>query len=204
MSTDYQRLQRKLRSGFGRARKVALASRPSCEDCGASGREAPLEVHHKLEVALGGTHAQSNLLVLCRRCHKARHPPGWLAKARKAAEAMDLKALSDAERTGELEQYAEAVWSTEPVPDLQDDDTYRREVVRQLKAAIGQLTPREQGVIERRYGFDGGWGRSLEEIAEEQGVSHFRIRQIEAKGLRRMRRQMGVVSRRLREIHRHG
>lgn len=49
------------------------------------------------------------------------------------------------------------------------------------------LSPREQRVLYLRFSFDGGKGRTLEEVGKEFNVSRDRIRQIEAKALRKLR-----------------
>jgi len=49
------------------------------------------------------------------------------------------------------------------------------------------LTPREEMVLRLRYGIDDGHPRTLEEVGKEFGVTRERIRQIEAKALRKMR-----------------
>ncbi len=57
----------------------------------------------------------------------------------------------------------------------------------QLLAVIETLTPREQKVIRLRYGLDDGHTRTLEEVGKEFNVTRERIRQIEAKALRKLR-----------------
>ncbi len=57
----------------------------------------------------------------------------------------------------------------------------------QLLAVIETLTPREQKVIRLRYGLDDGHSRTLEEVGREFNVTRERIRQIEAKALRKLR-----------------
>ena len=57
----------------------------------------------------------------------------------------------------------------------------------QLLAAIDTLTPREQKVIRLRYGLDDSHPRTLEEVGKEFNVTRERIRQIEAKALRKLR-----------------
>ena len=58
---------------------------------------------------------------------------------------------------------------------------------KQLLAVIETLTPREQKVIRLRYGLDDGHPRTLEEVGREFNVTRERIRQIEAKALRKLR-----------------
>ncbi len=57
----------------------------------------------------------------------------------------------------------------------------------QLIAALHKLTPREEKVIRLRYGLDDGKQRTLEEVGREFNVTRERIRQIEAKALRKLR-----------------
>ena len=57
----------------------------------------------------------------------------------------------------------------------------------QLLAVIDTLTPREQKVIRLRYGLDDGYPKTLEQVGQEFNVTRERIRQIEAKALRKLR-----------------
>ncbi len=57
----------------------------------------------------------------------------------------------------------------------------------QLVSILDTLTPREEMVLRLRYGIDDGHPRTLEEVGKEFGVTRERIRQIEAKALRKLR-----------------
>lgn len=57
----------------------------------------------------------------------------------------------------------------------------------QLMSVLETLTPREQKVIRLRYGLDDAHPRTLEEVGREFSVTRERIRQIEAKALRKLR-----------------
>ena len=57
----------------------------------------------------------------------------------------------------------------------------------QLLEVIGTLTEREQKVLKLRFGLIDGRGRTLEEVGKEFNVTRERIRQIEAKALRKLR-----------------
>ena len=50
------------------------------------------------------------------------------------------------------------------------------------------LTPREQKILKMRFGLDGEWAHTLEEVGKEFGVTRERIRQIEAKALMKLRK----------------
>ena len=57
----------------------------------------------------------------------------------------------------------------------------------QLGEVLGTLTEREQKVLRLRFGLDDGRARTLEEVGREFNVTRERIRQIEAKALRKLR-----------------
>ncbi|MBQ9233616.1 MAG: RNA polymerase sigma factor RpoD [Lachnospiraceae bacterium] len=57
----------------------------------------------------------------------------------------------------------------------------------QLVEVLGTLTDREQKVLKLRFGLDDGRARTLEEVGKEFNVTRERIRQIEAKALRKLR-----------------
>jgi len=57
----------------------------------------------------------------------------------------------------------------------------------QLAEVLGTLTPREEKVLRLRFGIEDGRTRTLEEVGKEFNVTRERIRQIEAKALRKLR-----------------
>ena len=57
----------------------------------------------------------------------------------------------------------------------------------QVQEVVGTLTPREQKVLILRFGLEDGRSRTLEEVGREFSVTRERIRQIEAKALRKLR-----------------
>ena len=57
----------------------------------------------------------------------------------------------------------------------------------QLMEVLGTLTPREEKVLKLRFGIEDGRTRTLEEVGKEFNVTRERIRQIEAKALRKLR-----------------
>ena len=68
----------------------------------------------------------------------------------------------------------------------------------QLLEILDTLTPREEKVLRLRYGLDDGKPRTLEEVGKEFNVTRERIRQIEAKALRKLRHP--TRSKRLKEF----
>ena len=71
-----------------------------------------------------------------------------------------------------------------PVPAEQAAFTLLRE---QISEVLDTLTERERNVLRLRFGLDDGRGRTLEEVGREFNVTRERIRQIEAKALRKLR-----------------
>jgi len=71
-----------------------------------------------------------------------------------------------------------------PVPAEQAAFTLLRE---QISEVLDTLTERERNVLRLRFGLDDGRGRTLEEVGKEFNVTRERIRQIEAKALRKLR-----------------
>ena len=57
----------------------------------------------------------------------------------------------------------------------------------QLSDVLSTLTPREEKVLRLRFGLEDGRPRTLEEVGKEFNVTRERIRQIEAKALRKLR-----------------
>ena len=56
-----------------------------------------------------------------------------------------------------------------------------------MEDVLDSLTERERKVLQLRFGLDDGRSRTLEEVGKEFHVTRERIRQIEAKALRKLR-----------------
>jgi RNA polymerase primary sigma factor len=67
-------------------------------------------------------------------------------------------------------------------------DTASKQLLKeQIDEVLSELTPREQRVLVLRFGLEDGRSRTLEEVGQEFNVTRERIRQIEAKALRKLR-----------------
>ena len=73
----YQRapdINKKYGRAWKRIRDRHITQHPLCEQCEKDGRIVPAaEVHHKVPISKGGTHARENLMSLCRSCHNKIH-----------------------------------------------------------------------------------------------------------------------------------
>ena len=115
------------------------------------------------------------------------------------AKAMDMSV----ERVREIQRMAQEPASLEsPVGEEEDsslgdfvaDETAeapgkaadRAMIAQQINLALQSLTPREAKVIRLRFGLDDGRPRTLEEVGKDFGVTRERVRQIEAKAIRKL------------------
>lgn len=73
-----------------------------------------------------------------------------------------------------------------PDPDL---SLRGHELEEALQGVLATMRPQERRVIQLRFGLDNGRSRTLEEVGKEFGVTRERIRQIEAKAMRILRRR---------------
>lgn len=67
------------------------------------------------------------------------------------------------------------------------DAASRQLLKEQIDEVLSSLTPRERRVLQLRFGLENGRSRTLEEVGKEFNVTRERIRQIEAKALRKLR-----------------
>lgn len=71
--------------------------------------------------------------------------------------------------------------------DYPEQEMVEEDMARITKDKLDSLTPREAKILRLRFGFDGGGGRTLEEVGEIFKVSREQIRHIEARALRKLR-----------------
>jgi RNA polymerase primary sigma factor len=67
------------------------------------------------------------------------------------------------------------------------DIAFHQQLKSQIDEVLGTLTPREERIIQLRFGLVDGRSRTLEEVGDEFKVTRERIRQIEAKAIRKLR-----------------
>jgi RNA polymerase primary sigma factor len=97
-------------------------------------------------------------------------------------EPMSLETPVGHEDSTELGDFIEDESVDAPV------DAASKELLReQIRQVLGFLTDRERQVLEMRFGLTDGQDHTLEEVGKEFGVTRERIRQIEAKALRKLR-----------------
>ncbi len=98
-------------------------------------------------------------------------------------ETLSLEApVGDEDEESRLGEFIEDKKTISP------SQTAARKLLRsRLKDILIDLSPREQKILEMRFGLIDGITHTLEEVGQEFGVTRERIRQIEAKALERMR-----------------
>ena len=99
-----------------------------------------------------------------------------------AQESVSLESPVGEEEDALLEDFIQDEEAGIPV-----DEAGRQLLRRELMSVLKSLTPREERVITLRFGLDDGRPRTLEELGKEFNVTRERIRQIEAKALRKLR-----------------
>jgi RNA polymerase primary sigma factor len=78
----------------------------------------------------------------------------------------------------------------EDIKTISPDRSAGRQILRDyVRAAMKFLTPREQKILEMRFGLVDGVFHTLEEVGQEFDVTRERIRQIEAKALEKIKQQ---------------
>jgi len=104
-------------------------------------------------------------------------------------ETISLEApVGDGEEESSLGEFIEDKKSVSP-----SQSAARKLLQRRLDEILIDLSPREQRILEMRFGLKDGITHTLEEVGQEFGVTRERIRQIEAKALERMRQHEDSV-----------
>ncbi len=95
--------------------------------------------------------------------------------------------VGDNEEDSTLEDFIEDVKNVTP-----DHSAALRLLRDYVKEVIIQLSPREQKILEMRFGLEDGVAHTLEEVGREFDVTRERIRQIEAKALEKIQKHEGI------------
>lgn len=138
------------------------------------------------------TRDETEAIKLIRR-EGSRMDPGLARKLRRAAqkvrkimrlsqEPMSLETPIGQEENSLLSDFIEDDKSPGPA-----DAASKQLLKEQIKNALGVLSDREREVLEMRFGLTDGQDHTLEEVGKHFGVTRERIRQIEAKALRKLR-----------------
>ena len=70
------------------------------------------------------------------------------------------------------------------------DDVFRGDLARQIQRSMATLSPREREILRLRFGLDDEDEHTLEQVGVRFSVTRERIRQVEAKALRKLRRPL--------------
>jgi len=111
-----------------------------------------------------------------------------------AMDPISLETPINGENESSLGDFVEDKQVMEPVR-----SAYSNMLKEQIHDVLSSLTEREHKVINYRFGLEDGWQRTLEEVGQKFGVTRERIRQIEAKALRKLRHPSR--SKKLREFY---
>jgi RNA polymerase primary sigma factor len=150
-----------------------------------------------------GLEEEEREIILLARANRERLDPIMSRKLRRASnrveqilrislEPMSLETPVGSEEDSYLGDFIKDETMPEP------DDAASAQLLReQLRTILKSLNPRERQVLEMRFGLKDGQSHTLEEVGQAFGVTRERIRQIEAKALRKLRHPLR--SRKLRD-----
>ena len=98
------------------------------------------------------------------------------------------EATSEGEETATLDKFLEDEKAENPLNEL-----LKKSDAQWITKILGILTPRESEIIQRRYGIGREEKMTLEDIGEEFGVTRERIRQLESRAMKKLRRKLSSI-----------
>ncbi|MGQ9626675.1 MAG: RNA polymerase sigma factor RpoD [Anaerolineae bacterium] len=164
------RVQRRLLQEYGRE--------PTSEEIALEMELLPPEDKEAIEKALD--EALPLEPILERKLRRAAAKVRRIVRA--SLEPMSLETPIGSEENSYLGDFIEDDSLPGPV-----DVASRQLLKEQMQDILDSLSERERKVLEMRFGLKDGQGRTLEEVGQEFGVTRERVRQIEAKALRKLR-----------------
>ena len=105
-----------------------------------------------------------------------------------ASEPLSLETPVGEKDSAQLADFIQAA-STNQSPSDAANHLIRRE---QLDAILDKLTPRERDVVRMRFGLEDGYMHTLEEVGQRFQVTRERVRQIELRAIKKLRRMSPV------------
>lgn len=139
-------------------------------------------------ITYGGKHPKQKLRPMCQRLAEILdHPVDWLFPAdlysiewpRMVAREVSAHRFISLAAARSDKQLA--------LPASQEDTVMQEELRDMISAALDTITPRERHVLSMRFGLDGEDEHTLGQVGKQLGVGIERIRQIEAKAIRKLR-----------------
>ena len=113
----------------------------------------------------------------------------WTAHAEKVREIMKVsqEPVASRRRSARRRTATSATSSRTTRPWRRPTPRAHQLLKEQVEGVLDSLTPRERRVLQLRFGLEDGRSRTLEEVGRDFNVTRERIRQIEAKALRKLR-----------------
>lgn len=126
---------------------------------------------------------QPSLEEVAARAGIDREQAAALLRADREARSLAQPVVEEDGEVGVLGDLLEDPLSTQALEEVLDSIAGE-----QLRSLLGRLSAREREILVARFGLDGGPGRRLSEVGARYGISAERVRQLEERGLAKLRR----------------